>query len=557
VSGRQSQRAALLVLVAAALAGAGFVVLLPIQGLPDGALHVEGAVTLRRALGGLTGPAAAYLTWFPVPVPNLLPELALAGLTSFLSPYTAEKVLMVGYVISLPLAFRYALRAVRRDADWLALFAVAVTFNFEANYGFYTFIYSIVLFLVVAGYALRMREGASRRQWGVLGVLLLATYLTHAVGFLEAVIFLAVILVWPRLGSTARTRVASALLVLPVALLVAASLAGLAGLVPISKVGTRWSWFAGTIAMTHGLVSFSRVEFVAGALLAVTLVVAVAGSLRRRFDRADDALLVFALVSVLTVVVAPTRLHFGGSYVSERLALFAALGFALWVASNGVPTVALRRAGVVFAAVAVGLGVVRAPAYADIRNAVNDFSTADGCIARGSTMIQANVHLPNEDHATWKLVPLSEEASRVAAATGGIDLGNVEWSVPYYLLRFKSARDPYRWIPNPPGAVEQVPPNFDLARFERRTGGRVDYVLVTGRAHATAGVLESADWKRLHGQLERMYREVYTSPDGWVDVWERREPRLERAGQAVRASARICGPRQVASPDSGSNSNQF
>ena len=72
-------------------------------------MHVEGAVTLREALGGLSPPAAAYLTWFPVPVPNLLPELALALLTSFLSAYTAEKVLVVGYVITFPLAFLYAL----------------------------------------------------------------------------------------------------------------------------------------------------------------------------------------------------------------------------------------------------------------------------------------------------------------------------------------------------------------------------------------------------------------------------------------------------------------
>ena len=501
-------------------------------------MHVEGAVTLREALGGLSPPAATYLTWFPVPVPNLLPELALALLTSFLSAYTAEKVLIVGYVITFPLAFLYALRGVRRDADWLALFAVAMTFSLPANYGFYNFIYSMVLFLVVAGYSLRMRAKVSPRRWGVLGALLVATFLTHAVGFLAAVLFVGVTLVWPRIGPSVRTRVNVTLLVLPVALLVLASIAGLAGLVPIRKVEPRWSWFGETIAMSHGLVSFSRLEIVAGLVLALTLMVPLASSLRRRpwtrFKRADDALLVVTLVCVLGVVVAPTRLHFGGTVIGERLALFAALSFVLWVASNDLSGIALRRAGVLFTAVAVGLVVIRAPAYVEIRKAVDDFSTAGKCIATNSTLLQATLHLPNQDHPAWRLQPLADETSRVAAATHGIDLGNTEWSVPYYLLRFQPNNDPYRWIPSPPGAIEQIPPDFDLPGYEQRTGGQVDYVLVTGRSRAPAKILESADWRSLHSQLETMYREVYTSPGGWVDVWERRDPRLERAGQEAR-----------------------
>ncbi len=538
---RRGMTAAPLLLVVAAVAGAGFIVLLPVQGLVDGAMHLEGAVTLRQSLAGLHPPAAAYLTWFPVPVPNLLPELSLALLTSFLSAYSAEKVLLVGYVISFPLAFLYALRGVRRGADWLALFAIAYTFSLPVNYGFYNFIYSIVLFLVLAGYSLRLGERASPGRWGVLGALLVATYLTHAVGFLEAVLFIGVILVWPRLASSVRTRVNVILLATPVVLLVLASIAGLAGVVPMGKVETRWSWFAGTIALTHGLVTFSRLEIIVGVLLALTLIVPLAASLRRqgrvRLDRPRDALLVVTLLNVLGVILAPTRLPIGGSVIGERFALFAALSFVLWVASYELSAIALRRAGVVFVVAGVALTLIRIPAYNEIRNASADFATAGRCIARNSTLLQADLHLPNQDHPAWRVQPLADEAGRVAAATHGIDLGNDEWSVPYYLLRFKGDRDPYQWIPNPPGAIEQIPPDFNLLRYERRTGGQVDYVLVTGRSRAPAKILASPQWRSLHGQLMRMYRKVYTSPAGWVEVWERREPALDRAGEKTRAAA--------------------
>ena len=161
--------------------------------------------------------------------------------------------------------------------------------------------------------------------------------------------------------------------------------------------------------------------------------------------------------------------------------------------------------------------------------------TAAPCVARGATMLQAILHLPDLDHPEWRMDPLSGEAGRVAAQTGGIDLGNIAWSVPYYLQRFRDDRDPFRLIPTPRGAIEAIPPSFDLDGYEQRTGGRIDYVLVTGRRRATDEVLASSEWRRLRADLRRGYRLVHRSPRGWAETWERRVASVERAGAERRA----------------------
>jgi hypothetical protein len=519
-------------------AGVALVVAVPLVGPVDGGLHLNGATTLRNAVGGLGAPASEYLRWFPVPVPNLLPEFVLALLTELISPEWAERTLILGYVILLPLAFLYALRGITRRADWLALFALPLTFNLPLHYGFYNFSYSIVLFLLVVGFSLRRSARPSASWMTGLGCLLLMTFLTHIVGFVEAVLFVIIVIGWPSIPQGSR-HVSLRMISLICGLLVGcAGLTLATGFASPDKLGEKLTQIASTLLLLHGLVTFSAIEVPVVSILALTLFVLTLGVARGRrggrIDREGDDLLLFSAMSFVALVVAPSHIGFGGSVITERLALFPAIGLVLWLASQQIAAHTLRRAGAGFALVAVALAVVRIPAYQEVGRAVDDFMTASPCVAPGATMIQATLHLPNLDHPSWRLDPLSDEAARVAAETNGIDLGNVEWSVPYYLLRFRASRDPYRWLPNPPGAIEQIPPSFDLAGYERGTGGRIDYVLVAGRGHASRDVLASKQWRHLRMQLGQMYQLVYMSPRGWVEVWERRIPGVQTAGSKAR-----------------------
>lgn len=514
---------------------------IPLIGLTDGALHLNTAETLRAALGGLRTPAATYLTWFPVPVPNLLSEIALAVLLVVFSPEWAERILILGVVAAFPLAMLYAVRGVSRDADWLALFALPLTFNFSLNYGFYNFAYSLALFLVVAGFALRLPELPRVRDLVVLGLLLVATYLTHVVGFVEALLFVFILFGWRWIHAD-RRHAGRELQALVVAFALGGAALGLfaveTGSVTPHSYGNKPQEIAETLALSLGVLTFSLWEIVLTTCLSVVLLILLVLAVRRRrpvlAPRNGDGLLIYAIVSFLAVAAAPSSIESGGSYITQRLALFPALGLVLWLGSQRLPGRAIAAAGGVFLAVAVGLAVVRMPANRQVARAVDDIMTAAPCIAERATMLQADLHLPRLDNASWRSNPLQHESSRLAAETDGLDLGNISFSVPYYLLRFVDRLDPTRWIPTPPGAMETVPPSFGLAKYEQKTGGRVDYLIVTGHSRATPDVLASPKWRNLRAELGTLYHLVYRSPARWVEIWERRVPEVEARGAARR-----------------------
>jgi len=503
----------------------------------DGALHVNVATVLREAvLDGLHPPLSTFLEWSPYPTPNLLADGLLAALTGAFEPTMAERVLIALYAAALPISLIYAVRGVARGAEWLALFALPLTFNLALVYGFYNFVFSIVAFLVVAGYVTRHADRLISRHVVVLGALLTATYFTHIVGFVEAVLLVSVVLglraFASRSGTTHRAIVYVGALGALGALGVAVFVAGSGSLQVDFE--SKPKEVVATLALIWGIWSYSAFEGLIALVLACTLVVLGirATVARGRIAwRTGDELLVYTLIAFLAVVFAPSSVG-SGSVLTQRLALFPALGFLLWLAGQPLSSRSLARAGLVFAAAALALGLVRMPTASYLSRTVADVMTAVPCVAGRSSLIQATLSLPNG--SGWRVDPLSDEVSRIAAHTGGIDVGTSAWAVPFFVLRSRQRVDPYEHLV-PDGFSQISPPPFDIERYERRTGARIDYVVVMGRTRAEPEILESADWRRLRRQLITSYRLVHHSPGGWIDVWEHRAPAVATAGAARRA----------------------
>lgn len=508
--------------------------LVPLTGFVDGGLHLNSAVMLREAAFGLDEPGSIYLEWFPFPVPNLLHELALATLTAGISPYTAELVLIAGYVVGFSLAFVYAVRGVSREADGLALFAIPVTFTFALHYGFYNFSVSVIMFLLVVGCAMRLGAAPGAARIGLLSLLVGLAYLSHLVGFVEAVVAVGVVIGWRVVAAHGSIR-----RLVPVFVVGAMLLAFFLFATSSKPTGfglDRLVEVAQTLSLAWGIATFGLAEAAVLLVVAVMLLVLVIRAVRLRRGsfglREADSLLLLVLIQVAAVVLAPSGLDSGATYVTERLALFPALTIVLWLAAAkpAIPTSWLTPVSIVLVLLSISLFVIRLPHYREISAASRDFSSASLCVARRATMIQATLHLPDRDHPSWRVDPLSDEAGRVAASTSGIDLGNVAWAVPYYVLRFKDELDPYQLIPSPAGEIEAIPPNFDLEGYERRSGRHIDYVLLTGRSRAPQDVLAARGWTNLRAWLAKSYTRVYRSPLRWVEVWERNDPRLRQAG---------------------------
>jgi hypothetical protein len=302
-----------------------------------------------------------------------------------------------------------------------------------------------------------------------------------------------------------------------------------------------------TLSLVWGLVTYDLREAVLAAGLAATLAVVAIVMLRGRRPRllAADGYLLFALLVLveLTVLAEGTTLGSGGGFVSQRLALFPVYGAVLWLAARGAGQRAMQLTAVVALVVASGFLVLRLPSYIRLSDLATAYVGVEACLARDATMVQANLWLVDPGPLV-RTDPLTNEAGRVSAPTGGWDLGNLDASVALFPIRNRPGNDPFRWLRDTGRSMQEVPPAMDPERYAQVTGQTVDYVLVYGRANAAGGDLEHPRWLRLLAQLEGGYRLVATSSDGLLEAWELQADPVAGRGAAQRAAqpAGTCRP---------------
>ena len=530
----------------------------PVFYTVDGATHLGGAFSLGQLITGAAGPFGRYLQldWFPTP--NTSPELLLALLLRGLDQDLAAKILMAGYIVALPLAMVYAVRGVRPASAWIALFALPLTFTLTFEYGFYNYSYATAGFLVVAGFVARHRREVGGRNLLLLGALLLLVYSMHMIPFAEALLFLGTVALWDAIADwRSRRSIWPALRAHVVPAALAAAPSTLLLLVFMARTGVdepgRFmpivSKLAAFLSLAMPLATFDTREVVVTSVLALTILalgLAAAWRRWRGFVPTDaDAYLAFAVVASAVYVVAPSDSPSGGSFLLPRLALFPVYGALLWIAAHAIG-VRWRRVGAAAAlVVAVALTVLRLPEHAYLSRLVRDYTSVAPCLAHEATMIQ--VSLARADPGSLRRTdPMIAETGRLSSLTDGLDLDNVDASVPFYLIRYRPETDPFLYLQTNVGVFnsgfQTVPPVIDPIGYEQRTGGRVDYVLVFGRVDAESSTLASPQWARLRSELEAGYRRVAVSAMQLLEVWERDETPAAAAGvqQRARPEAAAC-----------------
>ena len=490
----------------------------------DGPAHLAGAYAL---LHGGEGSQALYDVDLS-PVPNLLTGVVLAALLTVLGPDGAERLLVLGYAVGLPLAMRYALRGVDPQAGWLAVVAVPFVGGYLYAYGFYNFCLGLVGLLLVAGVALRRRDGWSAGPALGVAVLLVLTWTAHLLPLMVALVLVAVLALcraYAGRGDGWRAvlgdhLVPPALLALPVlALTVAFSLttAGTRGEpVRVSGVGAL---LLGLLDLGRPLVAWTTWEYAGSALVALGLAV-LAVQARRRPASPDRTALALTAVGLLGwYVVSPDR--YGPAYglLNDRLSLFPPLVLTLWAAGPPPTARAGRAAVAVLLAGAVALVGVRLPTEVRFQREVGELLSVAPQVPRGSTIAAVRLVRTGPvgpDARNTARDPLRHQAGRIAVLRDGVDVGHYQAVTPYFPVRWSPATDPRRSLEVGPTGLELVPPFVDLA-----AGPQV--VLLVGRDRAEPAVLAQPSVARVLAQLEAGYRRAaVSSRSGLVEVWLRR-----------------------------------
>jgi hypothetical protein len=226
-----------------------------------------------------------------------------------------------------------------------------------------------------------------------------------------------------------------------------------------------------------------------------------------------------------------------GGFLTNRLAVLAVIALMLWLGSiaPGRPSLTVTLVAIV---AATGMTAIRLPTHISLSDHALGFTSVAPCVAQGATFAQVNVGLV--PLASRRTDPLTQEVGRLAAATDGWDLGNVESAVGIFPLRNLPAVDPYRFLRSPGGLPETVEPVIDPLGYEEQTGETVDYVLVFGRPTMSTEVERSSPWIALSGQLDAGYEHVLIADDGWLEVWERVGSSAAERGRRLREARTDC-----------------
>lgn len=504
--------------------------LLPRVVTVDGPAHVLGGWVLAHPGDPLL---SRYYEIDLGPVPNLLTTVLLAGLLRVLGADAAEKALVAGYVVLLPLALRYALRGVDPRAGWLAVVAVPFTPHYLFTYGFYNLCLGLGLGLLVVGVALRQRDGWTPRTTALLTGLLALTWSAHLLPLLVAALLVGVLAL---LRARAAGRSGLAPHLLPV-VLAGLPVAVLTGLFVLSDAADRGpaehdapgALLLGLLGLSAPLVAYSRHEAWPAAALALVLLGLAAAAARRRPGGPErQALAVTGLLVTAWYFVSPERYGPQYGFLNDRLSLFPPLLLLLWAACPP-PRAAVRR-GVVAAVLgaALAVAVLRVPVEARYQRDVAELMSVADDVPRGSRLLKVQLWRdpPGEGRVRNPYRDaLRHEVSRLAVVTGGIDVGHYEAVLDYFPARFREDADPRAAVDPAGTGLWSVPPRVDV-----RTD-TVDVVLVLGRRRASERQLRGG--APVLAAVEAGYRRVAVSRrTGLVEVWVRDARRAEPTGSA-------------------------
>jgi hypothetical protein len=500
-------------------------------------------------------PEGAFLHAYYVPnerhSPNLFVFTVMTTLLGFLPVPAAEKVLLAAYVVLLPVSVRYALRAIEPRNAALALLAFPFAYNYLLQMGFFNFCFSLAAFFFGLGFWWRYQERWSLPRVVAFALLALAVYFCHVVSFVMLVTAVGTLAGWRVLLDAAGRPVTETgdepvlrtlwrgcrrRLAAPLAAFVPALVLMLVFLEHhrTARTSTLPLWVkVKHFASLYSLVALDQRAVIVSTLLALLFAAVTAVLLARAWRRwrsrgmtgllPTDGLLLVVAVFLLVYFVAPSELS-GGGFLVHRLNLYPFLALILWFATFDYDRRWLASIQSTAAVLSLALLAVFWPRWRMLDDYLAEYLTAGDHIAAGSTVLALPFShhgtMPDGQEIAFRTRPFLHALGHIAARKPLVDLGLYEANEDYFPIQFPASCNPFTRIGLGPGlGLEGEPPRVDFLHYPRRTGRRVDYVLLW---QLDAAPPDHPDVRSVLAQLAAAYEPVYVSRRGLVRLYRQR-----------------------------------
>jgi hypothetical protein len=481
--------------------------------------------------------------------PNWAIHLVLAGLMWIMPALVAEKILLTGYVILLPVSIRYAVAGLDPRSKFLAVLALPFMYNSLFHLGFYAFSYSLALFFFVVGYWLKHKERFNATKAIKFSILTILLYFAHPTSFVTAAVAVLFLLAWTVLfKAITRKREGRADLRAVLTAMRATVIATVCAFIPafvllgvffLQQGAERlppWPIKMLLVALPYlSLVSFSATD----AQLAVVyfcffmavIIYASVLRLRRPQLRYADALLVLAVIYLYMYFTSPRALS-GGALIEQRLVFYPFFAFTLWLAGESFNRLARLGVQLGAAAIALVMLVSYATKYRELNGYLKEYLSGVHLIEPNKTLLPlclSHRRLPDGRIVSVVVSPFIHAAGYIAAQKQIVALDNHEADTAVFPAIYRPERNPNHHIGRALGketisyrsTLESEPPDVDFLTYAKRTGGRVDYVLVWGGDKLSKTDPRSAP---IYRQLKEGYELIYESPGrGLMQLYKLRQ----------------------------------
>lgn len=467
----------------------------------DGPAHVYNAQVLTSLLTGNAGMAGEFFELNPVPVPNLSGHFILAFFQLFFSPVWSEKMMVITILVLTPLAFRYFVQSFKNHHIVAAYFIFVLTHNAFQLLGFYNFLIALIPAFYLVGYLVRHMETAKKKQYIVMGFLLVLIYFSHAFVYLLCLVMVALMVLVHTISTSGFRSVFKKslpyfLLVLPSVLLFVRFYFIKPELFPVylgkSDVLKMFLQNRSLVSFTEEEVAYTKPCLaVFGLLLFIAFYQRIRLFIKERSLIPADVFFFLTGVLFILLFVLPDGDGWGGFYTLRTLLLiniFILMTVAIVPFSGWVKLVA-----------ALALLGFHTRLLFFYHNCIKDHqANLTGCLKAGALVEEGSLVLPVNLTGNWTY---GHQSNRVGTVNKAIMLENYEANMNYFPVQWKKDGFPQPMLKNAP-----VPQDF-ISWPMRNTGKPIviDYIFVMGDINPQTG----ESWEIMKQNMHDDYTEIF------------------------------------------------
>lgn len=335
----------------------------------DGPAHLYNAKIIQQLLTNHPSVFDDFFAYNPELVPNWTSHVLLVLLSKIMPLYLAEKVILVGFLIALPYAFRYFIKTITKGASYLSFLIFPFTYSYFFFLGFYNFSISLVFLFILLAFWIKNYEKTNHlKQFLFLSLGIAIMYFSHIFVFAVLLLSMGIYVIAKGIQSLMlkeqTTKKVIVFSFIKAGILLASSLFPLMLFVDyfLDRQHVGGEVFLSHQELIDGLtqirllitlnleiesIQTKRVFLALVALILLTIAVRVWGkyqssnyekkpSVLLRVFRLNDAWLLVSFCMLLLYFILPDA-NADAGYVSPRLALLFFLFLIVWIATHAIP----------------------------------------------------------------------------------------------------------------------------------------------------------------------------------------------------------------------------